>query len=807
VARPDPVLTRQVRDAIAHLHDLPYLQTHPLAGRLGGGRGLQRALTEVVEELSGRPRDDARGGRIGPLLHLRYVEALEPAAVWRRLGVGRSEYYQAHTRGLSALTDLLRVRLSSAGTAEPKRAESRPATAPSSRLPTPISRFVGRRAEMEQVRARLSSALLLTLTGIGGVGKTRLAVEAARASATPWRDGVWFVDLAPIAEPARLPAAVLAALEGAGTTGQAPGDALIEHLRPRQALVVLDNCEHLVAGVARLTARILRECPGLVILATSREPLGVDGEALLPVPPLDPSDAAMLFADRVKLVRPDLRLQGREEVVESICRRLEGIPLAIELAAARLVALSLDELAVRLDDRLRLLTRGRRGEVARHQTMRAALDWSFDLLAEPERVLLRRLSVFVGAFDADAAERVCADERLDAADVFDVLTELVRKSLVLAANHGATTRYTLLETVREYALEQLADADEAETVRAHHARYFRELASAIAPILTSELQTAARDRLHDEHDNLRAALDFALATGDLPTSLPLATSLARLPDLRQPVGEARALIERLLGLVDAAATADVTAEARLDALFVAWRLAYLQGDYAAASGWAAQLLAAGRASGDPVAAARALRAMGNTALRERRFEQARAYYADAAEVARAGGAAREEAAAIYNLGRVALGEGRLDDARALVSDAVARHRRIGDVMYVNIGLRTLATVAVEQGDADGADRYARECMAAALEVGGLAATVRALRAAAGPAGLRGQHRRVLTLYAASEAFREGLPEELARGNERRLEPIVAAARAALGPEAETVEAAARALDAPSAVAYALGGEV
>ncbi|MFF4057577.1 BTAD domain-containing putative transcriptional regulator [Streptomyces sp. NPDC001668] len=413
-----------------------------------------------------------------------------------------------------------------------------------------LTSFVGREADIEAIRGDLAAARLVTLLGPGGAGKTRLSQEAAEAVGDVVRDGVWLAELAPVDDPDAVPEAVLTAvgaretvLYGAGAEamraagGERPDDPverLAEHCGRRSMLLILDNCEHVVDAAARLAETLLERCPGLTVLATSREPLGVPGELLRPVEPLPEPVALRLLADRGAAARPGFRVDADEETAAAcaeICRRLDGLPLGIELAAARLRMLTPRQIADRLDDRFRLLTSGSRTVLPRQQTLRAVVDWSWDLLDEEERDVLRRLSVFAGGCDLAAAEAVCGPAALEA------LGSLVDKSLVVTAPSGdGEMRYRLLETVAEYAGERLDEADgsRADAERAH-LTYYRELARTTDPLLRGPGQLAAIGRLQREYENLRTALRRAVADRDEQEGLCLVLSLAwywQMRDLR-----------------------------------------------------------------------------------------------------------------------------------------------------------------------------------------------------------------------------------------------------------------------------------
>ncbi|MFJ1970930.1 AfsR/SARP family transcriptional regulator [Streptomyces sp. NPDC087903] len=430
------------------------------------------------------------------------------------------------------------------------RAEEAPASTPSAgNLRARLTSFVGRESDIEAIRGDLAAARLVTLLGPGGAGKTRLSQEAAETARHAARDGVWLAELAPVDDPDAVPEAVLTAvgaretvLYGAGAEAMragadrhdSPVERLAEHCGRRRMLVVLDNCEHVIDAAALLVEELLERCPNLTVLATSREPLGVPGELLRPVEPLPEPVALRLLADRGAAARAGFRIEDDPEAAAEICRRLDGLPLAIELAAARLRMLTPRQIADRLDDRFRLLTSGSRTVLPRQQTLRAVVDWSWDLLDEDERDVLRRLSVFAGGCDLAAAEAVCGPVALEA------LGSLVDKSLVVASpstNEGreGEMRYRLLETVAEYAGERLEEAGGRADAERAHLTYYRELARTTDPLLRGSGQLAAIGRLEREYENLRTALRHAVALRDEQEGLCLILSLAwywQMRDLR-----------------------------------------------------------------------------------------------------------------------------------------------------------------------------------------------------------------------------------------------------------------------------------
>ena len=393
-------------------------------------------------------------------------------------------------------------------------------------LPAQLTSFVGRGDELVEVARLLARERLVTLSGSGGCGKTRLAVQAAADLADRWPDGVWWVDLGPVRDPNLVAKSTASTVRVLVDPGAGPLRALTQQLRARRLLLCLDNCEHLLDPSAELADALLRACPEVSVLATSREPLGVPGEMVWRVPPLNDDEAVRLFADRAVQVRPEFTVDGTtEEPVRTVCRRLDGIPLAVELAAAWVRVLSPAQIAAGLDQRFRLLTGAPRGVIPRQQTLAASVDWSHDLLDEMDKTLFRRLGVFTGGFSLDAARAICAGEGLDEDDVLDALGRLVDKSLVVVDDHGGEARYRLLETVRQYADVRLHAAGETAATRDRHLNCFLALAEEAEPELERADQDAWLGRLETEHDNLRAALEWGLSAADPERGLRLAAAL------------------------------------------------------------------------------------------------------------------------------------------------------------------------------------------------------------------------------------------------------------------------------------------
>jgi non-specific serine/threonine protein kinase len=458
-------------------------------------------------------------------------------------------------------------------------------------LPAEVTSFVGRREATAEVKRALSTSHLVTLTGVGGTGKSRLALHVARDLRRAFVDGVWLVELAKLQDPSLLGDTVATALGLSDQSNRDSVTVLVSYLADRQLLLVLDNCEHMLGECSHLVVRLLPAAPGLRVLATSRETLGVTGERILPVPPLSVPlpeasatgdgwghryEALALFEQRAAAAVPGFALnQGNTVAVARLCQRLDGLPLAIELAAVRLRALSVEQILGRLEDRFRLLTIGNRGAAARHQTLRAAVEWSFDLCTNLERTLWARLSVFAGEFDLAAAEEVCAGEGVLAEDVFTGVAGLVEKSLLIKREGAPVARYRMLETIRQYGREQLGEEKEL-VVRRRHRDYYLGLAEQSDAESCGPHQKDWGDRLHAERANFWAAMEYCLSSpGEVRQGLRLAAALWFYWVARGFVRDGRRWLNRAL-----AADTEPTVE-RARALWITGWIAFLQGDNAA----------------------------------------------------------------------------------------------------------------------------------------------------------------------------------------------------------------------------------
>jgi predicted ATPase/class 3 adenylate cyclase/DNA-binding CsgD family transcriptional regulator len=502
----------------------------------------------------------------------------------------------------------------------------------SQHLPAQLTNFVGRQTEITKLRQIIADNRLVTLTGAGGAGKTRLAVEVTAQVVGEFPDGVWFVDLAPITNPVVVPVTVAHTLGLPDQPGRSTMEILLGFVGDRSMLLLLDNCEHLLDACGQLIVALVETCPRLTIVATSREPLGLPGELTWRVPSLSVDDEAIaLFTDRARRTRPDFRVSDDNvALVAEICARLDGMPLAIELAAVRVRALSLAQIVDSLHDRFRLLTGGARTAVRRQQTLRASVDWSHALLTEPEQVLFRRLAVFMGGFDLDAAQAVGAATEVERYQILDQLSLLVDKSLVVAEEVGGGMRYRLLETVRQYGLEKLSESGEAVEVRTRHRDHYTQTAA----LLDSQMR-AGDERLLQwadvEIDNLRAALGWSRENSDVQTALRLVSSLLPFWERRGRVGEGLAGFDAVL-----------TEQRPPEVAPAVWVRAVA--DHSTLMAWATvpadldrarEALAAARGLDDPALIARALFACGMCAAY--RVEVATPYFAEAIDLVRAAG--------------------------------------------------------------------------------------------------------------------------------------------------------------------------
>lgn len=601
------------------------------------------------------------------------------------------------------------------------------ASAPEPRtLPVALSSLIGRRRELRELAAALDATRLLTLTGTGGSGKTRLSLALARASQDRFRDGAWWVDLASVTGRELLAETVAAALGVAGVPGQDMDVAVARHLRGRAALLVFDNCEQVVADCAGLIEWLLRSCPELTVVATSREMLGVAGERVfrvdgleLPARDDDNSDAVELFIQRASAVSPGFSAGADRAAIARLVRQLDGLPLAIELAAARAGTLGVAEIASRLSADAIVLRHPSRGAAARHQTLQAALDWSYRLLTAPEQALFRRLACFGGSFTLPAAEHACSGGELAPADVADLLAALVAKSLVLVGERGERYRYRMLETIRQYAGRKLAGSGEEPATLAAHARYYLQVAEGAQGGLAAG-QLSSLEVFEAEHDNMRAVLGRTLdatgagSPGDVTSGARLATLLWPFWYRRGHYQEARSWLERAAAAV---VSEPIPAQVQAAVLAGAGAVAFLQCDYAVAAERLSKARTLYEEVGDQVGLAGALQRLGSIAREEGRYADARKLHSESlaiwSEIGDAAGVAESQ----DFLGFAAWLSGDAPTALELSGKALAFYQAAGRRQEAASALLNMGVAASLRGDAERGAALLQESLDIATQTG------------------------------------------------------------------------------------------
>ena len=638
-----------------------------------------------------------------------------------------------------SLRDLGRVRLKDLSTPErvyqvvhPQLRQEFPALrsleATPNNLPQQLTSFIGREKELTELQRLLARTRLLTLTGSGGCGKTRLCLQVAAESLERFPDGAWLVELAPLSDPGLVPQTVATVLNLKEEPGKPIRRTLTDYLKDKRLLLLLDNCEHLLDGCAQLADTLMRQCPHLTILTSSREALGIGGEQAYRVPSLSlpdpkqahtpasvaPFEAVQLFTERALLGRPDFRVTHQNaSTLASICYRLDGIPLAIELAAARVRSLSLEEIDRKLDQRFHLLTGGSRTALPRQQTLRSLIDWSYELLRDAEKLLLQRLPVFAGGWTLDAAEQVCSGDGVEDREALDLLTSLVDKSLVVVDQNDGHSRYRLLETVRQYARERLLESEGGETVRDQHRNYFLALAETAEAKLLDAKQAEWLRRLEEEHDNFRSALEWSLAEAGSQEDLRFCGALNRFWYTRGHLTEGREWCARSISKErDAKRTPEYA-----KALNTAGNLAWHQADYRAARGLLEESLAISREVGDNWGIARSLNNLGGVASEQGDYSPARAAYEESLAIWRELGDPPGIATLLHNLANMAYEQGNNSGARALYEKSLAILRELGDRAGIGSLLGNLADVAGYDGDFASARALYEESLAISRELG------------------------------------------------------------------------------------------
>jgi len=599
---------------------------------------------------------------------------------------------------------------------------------PANNLPVSLTSFIGREQEKAAVKRLLATTHLLTLTGPGGVGKTRLALQVAADVSGDFTDGVWFVELASLAQPALVPQAAATVLNMCEEAQRPLLETLSDCLAGKELLLVLDNCEHLIEACAQLADKLLRVAPNLHIIATSREALHITGERVyqvpsLPVPHASRSqqmavsdlvqyESVRLFIDRAVSVKSNVALtDANAPAVAQICDRLEGIPLAIELAAARVNVLPVEQIAARLDDRFRLLTGGSRIALPRQQTLRALIDWSYDLLSPAEQALFGRLSVFRGGCTLEAMESVCACPLVPSSDVLNVLTQLVEKSLVRLDERHGEPRYVMLETMRQYAQDRLEASNEAETARRLHCDYFLRLAQDAGAQWAGAAQQEWLARLELEHDNLRMALEWSLSNEPI-LGLRLAGALGQFWDVRGYFTEGRETLECALAGGSASPKA-----LQAQALRWAGRLAGRQGDYQRAQELQNQGLEMCRELGDQAGIAHSLDSLGQLARLQSDYGTAWRCYRESLSIHRELGDKRGMATSLNSLGQLACAQDDYAMAQSLYEESLAFSREIEDKRGSASSLNGLGVIAWARGDYAAAQCLQEEAIATQRQIG------------------------------------------------------------------------------------------
>ncbi|WP_223838465.1 ATP-binding protein [Saccharopolyspora pogona] len=617
-------------------------------------------------------------------------------------------------------------------------------------IPVDTTSFVGRSRELSEAKSMLARSRLVTLIGVGGVGKTRLALRVAASLPRAFPDGVWLVDLTKMSGPQLLTRTVAEAVEIRESSRRNPLVVLAEHFRDRRALLVLDNCESMSQECAGMANALLKEAPKLRILATSRQRLNIAAEALMDVPPL--SEGVTLFVERAKAVRADFRLDDRNRTaVEGICRRLDGLPLAIELAAARTRTLSLDEILARLDDPYHLLDVASAGGEPRHQTLRALIDWSHGLCTPAERQVWVRTSVFAGAFDLEAAEAVCRDEDLLAEDVVDAVAGLIDKSILHRELHGNISRYRQIDTIRAYGRERLADSGAEPAIALRHRQYYQRVGARTAVERFGPNQVEWFARLRLDHADLRAALERCAADpGAASDGLRLAADLMYHWVGSYYLNEGRGWLDEFLAL------ATEPTMVRVDALWVNGWLALIQSDLTAARSMLAEARTlATRLGAEPALGYVALYS-GMVASLSDDTATALELYDEALRRHRASGNQHGIATALI---RTAMAHSRLgnsDRASALAEECLAVCDAVGDIWHKSYALTALGIEMWRQGDAERAAELEGESLRLNRDLDDRMGIVLNLDVLALAAASGGDHRRAARLFGAQQALRRSL---------------------------------------------------
>lgn len=683
-------------------------------------------------------------------------------------------------------------------------------------LPLETSSFIGRSRETATIRELLASNRLVTLTGTGGGGKTRLALRVARDLASRFVDGAWWIDFSVLSEPVLVPQLAASVLNVREIADEDLTGAIARHLASKQALLVLDNCEHLLEHCAALAGQMLESCPDVRILVTSREPLGITGEHVYGVPPLSLPDldapvspdqllrceSVRLFVERASAASTTFTYnEGNATAVAELCVRLDGMPLAIELGAARTRALTVQQILDRLDDRFALLTTGSRTAAARHQTLRATVDWSHNLLSEMARILFRRASVFVGGFSLEAAEAVCSGEGLERAEILHLLAGLVDKSLVIVSEVAGEARYRMLETVRHYGMERLIESGEADEMRRRHARFFCTLAEQAEPLLNGRERTTWLARHGTEEGNFRAALAWSHDAEQQDVTLRLAGSLFWFWLHSGRWGEGRRWLERALE-----SSSERTA-VRAKALFGAGFLSWTQGDEATARDRLEESVAISREVRDERGTSYALHVLSTILLGQGERERARACAEESVRLIRGQDDAFGLALALASQGVVTLSLGDVAQAKGILAESETICRARDDRWVLSLSLRLLGIAAYREGDLERADELLRESLTVLAELDSKWFVTQSIGHLAVVAAMRNDHVRATRLLGAESAMRETFGASILPYYREDFECALKRVRCGLGEERfETAWSEGRAMSPRDAIELALDTE-
>ncbi len=733
-------------------------------------------------------------------------------------------------------------------------------------LPAPLSVFIGREGEMKDVKQRLASHRLVTLIGPGGSGKTRLAVEVANTLRGEYEAGVWLFELASLSDGRLVTQTIASQMNVRDQAGRPLIETLADHLSTRPALLVIDNCEHLLQACAQFADTILSRCPGLRILATSRERLAISGESVWTIPPLTlpekqpwkspdspqlalkvygRSEAVQLFVSRAADVAGNFTLNAENGIwICEICRRLDGMPLAIELAAARVRTLSVHQIAQRLDDRFHLLTGGSRTADSRQQTLAATLDWSYALLSEPERIILQRFSTFSGGATLEAAQAVCADVNIPANQVLDILSQLVEKSLALVErSEGGETRYRLLETIRQYANEKLIESGTANQARNSHLNYFVAWADQAGMHLFLQEQSKWLDRFESEHDNIRAALEWSQSTEEsAQAGLRLAAITGHFWKRRGYQTEGRLRLSTALAQ-KGAQSGTIT---RAEALYQANALAFYQSDYTASRKLAEESLAIAeqlgrdgrlsaaralealaevatetgeyssapqlyeraldlfRETGDLVGIGETLKMQGWSAMRIGDYEQAESQLSEGLIACRQSGDLYHISSALAGLGELAVRRGQYERARDFLSESLEINRRIKNKWELAIALGTLGWIALLQGDYPEMRKLLGESLNLRKETGDRGGMAWCLEKIAEANCLQSHHQCAATIFGAASALRAPVGSVMDAADRPGYESLISKVRSTLDqPAFEAAWNEGKAMTLEQAMDYAI----